>query len=100
MILNSAQQRIQSWRAAHPHIRRLIVGYSGGLDSHVLLHWLATQQPVELGCVLQALHVDHGLQAASAAWGEHCAAVCRALQVPLRSYERPGVGAKGRLVRP
>ena len=62
----------------------LLVGYSGGLDSHVLLHWLATQQPVELGYVLQALHVDHGLQAASAAWGEHCAAVCRALQVPLR----------------
>jgi tRNA(Ile)-lysidine synthase len=83
-VLISAQQQIQAWRAAHPHIRRLIVGYSGGLDSHVLLHWLATQQPAGLGCALQALHVDHGLQAASAAWGEQCAAVCRALQVPLR----------------
>ncbi|MEI2769480.1 MAG: hypothetical protein V9G98_01635 [Candidatus Competibacter sp.] len=28
----------------HPHTRHLIVGYSGGLDSHALLHWLATNR--------------------------------------------------------
>ncbi len=42
-----------------------------------------------------ALYVDHGLQAAATAWGEHCAHVCRALNVPfrvLRIDARPAPG--------
>jgi tRNA(Ile)-lysidine synthase len=31
---------------------------------------------------LRVVHVDHGLQPASAAWAEHCRAVCEALGVP------------------
>ncbi len=68
--------------AARPGVRRFIVGYSGGVDSHVLLHRLA--QPGFPDWNLTALYVDHGLQAASAAWGEHCAGVCRGLNVPFR----------------
>jgi tRNA(Ile)-lysidine synthase len=58
------------------------VGYSGGLDSTVLLHALAALGP-RLPAPLAALHLDHGLQSASAQWGRHCTAVCAGLGVPL-----------------
>jgi tRNA(Ile)-lysidine synthase len=62
----------------------LCVAYSGGMDSHVLLRALAElrrQRPWRV----MALHIDHGLQADSARWARHCAAVCAALDVPYRS---------------
>lgn len=60
----------------------LLVAFSGGLDSTVLLHALAAD-PALRAHGLRALHVDHGLHPQSAAWGEACAATCRALGVPL-----------------
>ncbi|MCB1775924.1 MAG: tRNA lysidine(34) synthetase TilS, partial [Candidatus Competibacteraceae bacterium] len=68
---------------AHPHTR-LVIGYSGGVDSHVLLHVLATQQALGLARTVEAIYIDHGLHAVSAVWGEHCAAVCRDLNLPFR----------------
>ncbi|MCB1822500.1 MAG: tRNA lysidine(34) synthetase TilS, partial [Candidatus Competibacteraceae bacterium] len=64
--------------------RHLIIGYSGGLDSHVLLHVLATQGHHWPERRLEAIYVDHGLHTASVAWGEHCANVCRDLNLPFR----------------
>ena len=61
----------------------LRVAYSGGRDSHVLLHWLAAERESFAPHRLRAVHVDHGLNADSARWAEHCAAVCAALDVPL-----------------
>lgn len=53
-------------------VGRLLVAYSGGLDSTVLLHLLcAWRQGRALD--LLAHHVDHGLQDDSAAWARHCA---------------------------
>jgi len=52
---------------------RIVIGFSGGLDSSVLLHALAALTPArERG--LRALHVDHGLHARSADWAAHCSA--------------------------
>lgn len=61
------------------------VGYSGGLDSTVLLHLLCTA-PEWRGRV-QALHVHHGLHADADAWAAHCRRGCDALGVPLRVAE-------------
>jgi tRNA(Ile)-lysidine synthase len=62
----------------------LYVAYSGGLDSHVLLHALASLR-AHAPWAVQALHVDHGLQPASAEWTRHCADVCRVLNIPFQS---------------
>ncbi|MEO6696774.1 MAG: tRNA lysidine(34) synthetase TilS [Gammaproteobacteria bacterium] len=61
--------------------KRYWVAYSGGLDSHVLLHVLARLPNKSV----HAVHVDHGLQENSAQWVKHCEAICAALQIPLLS---------------
>jgi len=67
-----------------PELRgaRLCLAFSGGMDSHVLLHALAASRE-RCGFVLRAVHVDHGLHPESASWAEHCRAVCTTLAVPL-----------------
>jgi tRNA(Ile)-lysidine synthase len=59
------------------------VAFSGGLDSTVLLHLLASLAQREALPALRAIHVQHGLQAAAEAWPAHCQQVCAALGVPL-----------------
>ncbi len=49
----------------------LAIGFSGGLDSTVLLHALS-QLPAARKRGLLALHVDHGNGAYSVQWAEHC----------------------------
>ncbi|WMJ70008.1 tRNA lysidine(34) synthetase TilS [Stenotrophomonas sp. 24(2023)] len=60
----------------------LLVGYSGGLDSTVLLHWL-WQSAQASGVPLRAVHVHHGLLAAADAWVTHCQRQCDALGMAL-----------------
>jgi tRNA(Ile)-lysidine synthase len=62
-----------------------LIGFSGGLDSHVLLHLCVSLRNQYPHLHFRALHVDHGLQAVSAAWAEHCRSVCQALDVPFVS---------------
>lgn len=67
------------------------VGYSGGLDSTVLLH--AMVHLGHSGERLAALHVHHGLQPDADRWAAHCEATCRRLGVICRSVRvdaRPG----------
>lgn len=60
---------------------RLCVALSGGVDSVVLLHVLAALRDVA-GFELAAAHVHHGLSPHAGHWLEHCAALCRWLDVP------------------
>ncbi len=59
------------------------VGFSGGLDSTVLLH-LLIQQP-HLKARINAVHVHHGLSANADAWLSHCQQQCEHWQVPFYS---------------
>lgn len=83
----------------------VVVGYSGGLDSTVLLH-AVKRVSVETGLVLSALHVHHGLSPNADAWADRCDEVCRILEIRLavievRVPERSGEGieAAARRVR-
>lgn len=60
--------------------KKLLIAYSGGLDSHVVLHALATL-PSSEGFQVRALYIDHGLQAIAKQWPQHCLAVCNALAI-------------------
>ncbi len=62
---------------------RVRVGFSGGLDSTVLLHLLVAER-ASTGMVLSALHVHHGLNPQADAWARHCRAVCRQFEVPFQ----------------
>jgi tRNA(Ile)-lysidine synthase len=62
--------------------RPLLVGFSGGLDSTVLLHVLATSSDAA-ACGLRAIHVEHGLHPDAVHWAAQCASFCAALGVPL-----------------
>ena len=84
----------------HPgHGRPVLVGFSGGLDSTVLLHLLAADG-ASRAAGLRALHVHHGLQPQADDWTTHCQRVCTALEIPLRvvrvSVDRSsGLGLEG-----
>jgi len=73
---------------------RCWVAYSGGVDSHALLHALAALRP-GLPFRVAAVHVNHGLQAGAGAWDEHCRAVCTGLDVPYVSLQVDGRPAAG-----
>jgi len=55
-----------------------LVAYSGGLDSHVLLHVCS-----RLELPVRAVHVHHGLQSQADSWVEHCTDVCAQLGIDL-----------------
>lgn len=62
----------------------LLVGFSGGRDSTVLLHALATLRE-RLPAPLRAIHINHGLHPDAAQWERHCRAVAAALDVEYTS---------------
>ncbi len=81
---------------------RYVIAFSGGLDSTVLLHALATLRD-ELAVPLLAIHVDHGLHADSSAWSAHCRDIAerlgidyqlRSVNVQLESGKGPEASAR------
>jgi len=57
--------------------RSLVLAFSGGMDSTVLLHELAKQK-----ANLIAVHIHHGLQAIADDWLVHCQAQAQARSIP------------------
>lgn len=68
------------WRARLSQYNHLYLGYSGGLDSTVLLALVAACS--ELCSKLTAIHVHHGLSPNADAWADHCEAYSQQLSIP------------------
>ncbi|CAM3003425.1 tRNA lysidine(34) synthetase TilS [Legionella worsleiensis] len=62
------------WVSFLEQFRRLFVGFSGGLDSTVLLHALVSQPTLRNKLI--AVHVNHGLSPNASLWQAHCEAFC------------------------
>jgi tRNA(Ile)-lysidine synthase len=60
-------------------VARYLVGFSGGLDSTVLLH--ALKSAVADGTPITAVHINHALHPDATAWEEHCRHVALTLRV-------------------
>lgn len=61
-----------------PENNEYVVAYSGGVDSHVLLHCCSS-----LNLPVRAVHVHHGLQAVADSWVNHCQTICEQLDISL-----------------
>ena len=66
-------------RASH-----LYVGFSGGKDSHSLLHALAALSQRLAFPRVTAIHVNHGLHPNAELWEQHCRDVAQNLNVEIK----------------
>ena len=59
--------------------QRVYIAYSGGLDSHVLLHCCASI--TQFKGKFTAVYIDHGLQAEAKSWVGHCEKIAKGLGI-------------------
>lgn len=88
------------------NIKRYWIAYSGGIDSHVLLHVISSHQHHFPQVAFHAVHINHALNRKADQWAEHCRKVSEQLQIPYLDIDvdaTPAVGespeARAREVR-
>lgn len=67
--------------ALFTHYNRVWVGFSGGVDSYVLLHALVCNVTPEQKQKIAAIHVHHGLSKHADEWLSYCQSKCVELEV-------------------
>lgn len=82
---NLINRTIQEFCSSEGLEKNYCIAYSGGLDSHVLLHAFANLRTV-MSFNLRAIYVNHGLSPNANTWAQHCANVCASLQIPFQEY--------------
>lgn len=98
-LVTFVASRVQAALAQHD-ARRVVMALSGGLDSCVLLHILATPSVLPEGTSLCALHINHHLQEAAALFASHSQTVCQQLTIPCQVIDvtvelADGLGVEG-----
>lgn len=67
----------------HTSLSTFVIAYSGGIDSHVLLHTMHRLRQKNPDMMIQAIHVNHQLNHNARAWALHCQQICDALHIIL-----------------
>lgn len=65
-----------------PSNQEYLLAYSGGCDSHVLLHLLSEFKRLKLISNVKAVHVNHQLHDDSNRWAAHCVQQCENYSIP------------------
>jgi tRNA(Ile)-lysidine synthase len=84
MSFNSASLLAQLMQLPVPE--QYVVAYSGGVDSHVLLHALSQMRSALPCSDLRAIHINHGIHPDAAQWARHCEGICRDLDVAFTTH--------------
>ncbi|MBW5827291.1 tRNA lysidine(34) synthetase TilS [Yersinia kristensenii] len=86
--------------------RHVLVGFSGGLDSSVLLHLLVCLRDKLIpDLMIRAIHIHHGLNPLADTWVRHCQQQCEQWNIPLEvvrvniDARQTGIEAAARTVR-
>lgn len=74
---NDFYKHLASLTSKHSYL----IAYSGGLDSHTLLHLLAQAKAKHPQINLRSLYIDHGLQNVSSGWATHCQQIANSLGI-------------------
>ncbi len=82
-FVNQIEQHIKSLNG----INKVVIAYSGGVDSHVLLHACSKLQKTLDHLSFLAVYIDHGLHDDSLLWAEHCKKITGDLNVPFVSKQ-------------
>lgn len=61
--------------------KKLWIAYSGGMDSHVLLHVMCQLNQKNFKKKICAVHINHGLHPDAFRWTEHCRRTCDDLSI-------------------
>ena len=64
----------------------VVIGYSGGVDSSVLLY-LITKNPIIKTKKITAIHINHSLSKNSDDWESFCRDNCENLGIEFKSYK-------------
>jgi len=79
----SIESHLEEFCVKYSH-QNILIAYSGGVDSQVLLHCLASlKKQNRLKGELRVCHVDHGLSANALKWQEFAKAQCQQFNLPL-----------------
>ncbi|VAW63852.1 tRNA(Ile)-lysidine synthetase [hydrothermal vent metagenome] len=82
-------QQLSQFANQH-NIKTWCLAYSGGVDSQVLLHLLHLTK-----LNVNAVYIDHGLQAQSADWAKHCEQQCKQRNISFQTIHVNARAAQG-----
>lgn len=81
----SFQTKLKDILSEYPDAETCWIAYSGGLDSHVLLHVLASIQN-KIKSKLIAVHINHGISNDADLWVKHCQRICEDLVIEFQTF--------------
>ena len=81
----SFQTKLKDILSEYPDAETCWIAYSGGLDSHVLLHVLASIQN-KIKPKLIAVHINHGISNDADLWVKHCQRICEDLVIEFQTF--------------